>query len=352
VDIEVTIYRGTESRFFGDYELAPILRRAALRHFGEVARRGQIELHLEKSVDEHAFPGPPQVRNITKKFARCSLRLIQDGRAVNEDRLPIVDLLGPVLADELRGLQPEETSWAFALRPRQLAVIPLGSQFTMQLPADERPAPEAQGAVEVDPGEPRHRPFTLTPLAGAEAELVQPELLGLDPEELGKINVLVPARIHDQLLHDTPLSNRMEEGGFLLGRVTKAADEVHLVEITHVTRAHRTGAGAVHFTFTGNSFLAAVQLIEERGRNEQLVGWYHTHLLSDGVDMGLSTVDVDLHLATFQRPWQVAALINVQHEGRVLRFYGRDQNALREYDQWISDDSGKYRPAGRALGGG
>ena len=39
--------------------------------------------------------------------------------------------------------------------------------------------------------------------------------------------------------------------------------------------------------------------------------------------MGLSSIDVDLHMATFQRPWQVAALINLRRRSRLLRFYGR-----------------------------
>jgi proteasome lid subunit RPN8/RPN11 len=159
------------------------------------------------------------------------------------------------------------------------------------------------------------------------------------------------AEIHGQFLWDMPLASRMEEGGFLLGRVTKASDEAHIVEITHVTPAHRSGAGIIHFTFTGESFLAVARLIEERGQSEDLVGWYHTHLFGVDFSMGLSPIDIDLHLATFQRPWQVAALINIQNGGRILRFYGRDEQKLREYDQWISDDSGRYRPASPALGG-
>jgi hypothetical protein len=67
--------------------------------------------------------------------------------------------------------------------------------------------------------------------------------------------------------------------------------------------------------------------------------------------MGLSSIDVNLHLATFQRSWQVAALINIRPDQRMLRFYGRGENNLQEYGQWISDDSGKYRRVPPALGG-
>lgn len=352
MDIDLELYQGEEQQYFGEYELDPVLRKAALLHFGDLAKRGQIQLLLEEPGDSDPYPGPPEVHNLTSHLGNCSLRVIQDGETVGEDRLRIVDLLGPILADELHELDPDVARWGFRLRQRRWsALVIVREKLAAQLAGDERPAPEIRGSVEVDPDERRHRPFTLTPMAGADAELVKPEDLGLDPESLGRLNVLMSAEIHDQLLRRMPLTSRMEEGGFLLGRVTKAGDQAHLVEITHVTPAHRSGAGLVHFTFTGESFLAAAQLIEERGQAEDLVGWYHTHLLGVAFNMGLSSIDIDLHLATFQRPWQIAALINIRHGGRVLRFYGRDEEGLREYNQWISDDSGKYRPAGRALGG-
>jgi proteasome lid subunit RPN8/RPN11 len=351
VDIDLELYRGQDQQFFGEYQFANVLRKAAVRHFGEQARRGQIHLTLEEPADPSPYPGPPEVRNLAGTLGHCSLRIIQDGETVREDQLRVTQLLGPILAAELREMEPRETHWGFRLRKRRLLTLVLTrDNVAGQLHGDERPAPESPGSVEVDLGERRHRPFTLTPIAGAEAERVKPEDLGLDPEHLGRLNVLMPAKIHDQFVSGMPLSSRMEEGGFMLGRVTKADDEAHLVEITHVTPAHRSGAGLVHFTFTGESFLAVAQLIEERGRGEELVGWYHTHVIGVDVKMGLSSIDVDLHMATFQRPWQVAALINVRQAGRILRFYGRDEHGIREYDQWISDDSGKYRAAGRALG--
>ncbi|MDG6101419.1 hypothetical protein Daura_39855 [Dactylosporangium aurantiacum] len=351
MDIDLTIYQGEDQFHFGEFALSPVLRHAALLCFGDRARRGQIEFQLEESEDDRPWTGPPQVRNLTDRFARCSIRLLNDGETLAVERMRVVDLFGPVLAPELAQLQPEETHWAFRLRKRRVAtLLQVAEVLAERLLSNERPAPEAEGSVDVDPGERRHRPFTLTPMAATDAELVQPSTLGLDPERLGRLNILMSKDIHDEFLRRMPLSNRMEEGGFLLGRISKAADDVHLVQITHITPAHRSGAGVIHFTFTGDSFLAAAQLIEDRGEDEQLVGWYHTHLFGLDFSMGLSSIDVDLHLATFQRPWQVAALINIRRRDRVLRFYGRDEKTLREYDQWISDDRTSYRPAPRPMG--
>jgi proteasome lid subunit RPN8/RPN11 len=351
MDVDLELYRGEDRQFFGEYEFAPVLRKAAVLRFGDLAKRGKIELLLEEGLDSEPYPGPPEVRNLAITYGRCSLRVIRNGETVGEDSLRIVDLIGPVLARELLALRPEEAYWGFRLRKRGLALVVLGGQLARQLVGEERPTPNVKGSIEVDPDAARHRPFTLTPIAAADAETVEPSELGLDPERLGRLNILMSAEIHDQLVRTMPLANRMEEGGFLLGRVNRAG-EAYLVEVTHVTPAHRSGAGAVHLTFTGDSFLAAAQLIEERGREEDLVGWYHTHLLGVGTRMGLSSIDVRLHLATFHRPWQVAALINLRTEGRLLRFFGRDGEGLREYDQWISDDSGKYRPAAPPVGGG
>jgi proteasome lid subunit RPN8/RPN11 len=355
MDIDLELFQGADQRYYGEYELDDVLRKAAVRHFGDLARHDLIHLTLDEPADPQPYPGPPEVRNLATRLGYCRLQVTRDGQAVREERLRIVELLGPVLAQELSKLEPGEAQWGFVLRRRRLLALVLADNLVEniagRLTSLERPVPEVKGSVEVDLGEPRHRPFTLTPMASADAEVVRPEDLGLDPASLDKLNILMSADIYDQFLHRMPLESRMEEGGFLLGRVTKAGDQAHLVEITHVTPAHRSGAGMVHFTFTGESFLAVAQLLEERGQQEELVGWYHTHLFSIGFSMGLSSIDVDLHLATFQRPWQVAALINMRRRGRVLRFYGRGEEGLQEYKQWVCDDSGRYRPADHAMGG-
>lgn len=377
MDIDLELYRGAGQEYYGEYELDHVLRKAARQHFGDLPDGSQIQFVLQKPRDPEPYVGPPEVHNIAR-FGYCRLQLLRDGETVRDEELRIAELLGPVLAPELLDMEPDEARWSFIVRRRQTLAFVLTAdvdalagqligrlrdRLADQFDADERPAPEIEGAVDVDLSERRHQPFTLTPMATTEAELVNPADLGMDPHRLRRINILMPTEIHDQMLRTMELSDRIEEGGFLLGRVRRAAREdgdAHLVEVTHVTPAHRSGAGRVHFTFTGESFLAVARLIEERGEAEELVGWYHTHLPSVGTALGLSSIDVDLHLATFQRPWQVAALINLRSRSRLLRFYGRGDTRveregggadLAEYEQWISDDSGRYRPAGHVVGG-
>ncbi len=44
--------------------------------------------------------------------------------------------------------------------------------------------------------------------------------------------------------------------------------------------------------------------------------------------MGLSSIDVRLHFTTFRIPWQLAGLVNLEAERRVLRFYVRDHDNM------------------------
>lgn len=359
MSIRLELFRGTEQDYVGEVDFAKVLRRAARRQWGELDRKARIHIDLEEPADPEPYPGPPEVRNVSDAYGHCRLRLVHDGETLRDERLRITDLLGPVLAEELHTMALDEAHWGFRLRQRRVLTVLVAGELVQRLTGEERPVPEVRGAVEIDLGERRHHPFKVTPIAGADVDEVEPAALGLDPDELTRLNILMPADIHRRFHREMRLSARMEEGGFLLGRVTKADEEIHFVEVTHITPAHQSGAGMAHFTFTGDSFMAVAQLIAERGGEEELVGWYHTH--PSGVDkqMGLSSIDVDLHLSTFQRPWQVAALINLRRDGRrLLRFYGRSGpgaehsgKELEEYHQWIADDSGRYRRAAPELGG-
>ena len=71
-----------------------------------------------------------------------------------------------------------------------------------------------------------------------------------------------------------------------------------------------------------------------------------------GIDTGLSMIDIETHFATFRRAGQVAGLINLFDRRRVLRFFGKVEDEMRECPLWIGDERGRYRVAGTSLGGG
>ena len=138
------------------------------------------------------------------------------------------------------------------------------------------------------------------------------------------------------LIKTYAFSDEIEEGGFLAGTVYRDADRPggYLVHVTAVLPAERTGASMINFTFTGESFLRVSQQLEKRGKDEKLLGWYHTHLFAATSRLGLSSVDVELHRSTFRRPWQVAGLVNIADGHRVLRFYHGEGKQMTLVPYW------------------
>jgi proteasome lid subunit RPN8/RPN11 len=160
----------------------------------------------------------------------------------------------------------------------------------------------------------------------------------------GPVGVVLSASAFERL-HGSGFSAQVEEGGFLIGhRFRDAADaQRDVVHVTDVIPAESTGASLLHFTFTGESFLLLSNLLASRARDEQILGWYHTHLFAATDAFGLSSIDLRLHASTFRRPWQLAALVNLGHDRQVLRIYrteGGDGNgdetmSLQPY--WVAD---------------
>lgn len=221
--------------------------------------------------------------------------------------------------------------------------------------AEVRPTPDVAGAIDVDLRyPPRNLPFTIHRVQAPRGKVVDIAEFDIDPDQLGSVTVMVTHEVHELMTKWLPLSEHLEDGGFLLGRIHPVADhpERRFTEITHVTPATNAGASAVHFTFTADSFREVNQILDKRDRGEELVGWYHTHLCSSGrgigADTGLSDVDVDTHLATFRRSGQVAGLISLSGDLRALRFYSRTGSEIEQCMLWIGDEGGRYHPRGES----
>jgi proteasome lid subunit RPN8/RPN11 len=168
-------------------------------------------------------------------------------------------------------------------------------------------------------------PVSLIKLDGADTSLLRG-----GPGERPPAVVLNPLAY--QALAEHSFSPQIEEGGFLIGHrhVIPGHLERDVLEVTVAVPAQCPDASPSRLTFPGESFLRLSNLLARRGRRELLLGWYHTHLFRASPDLGLSDVDVRFHQAVFQRPWQIAALVNLHASGRVLRIYQRTGDALVE----------------------
>jgi hypothetical protein len=351
---EIELYKGLRRAYFGSLSIAMLLTEALRDEIGStrielatvgLVLRTKVLLHFSDPADIHSLTRVRPVQELDDTLGWLTVQFKAGGLVVHEGKYGMGELMGKALGRTLRRIDPGEQDWAFAFRNLDAT----GS--------DLRLAPDVEGAVDVDlRKEARPLPFSIQQVETPAPEGIDVAALGINPDALGPVSVLVTKAVHDLMLDLLPLSERIEEGGFLLGRI-RPADGVpgtHVTHVTHVTPAARAGASAVHFTFTPDSFTEVNQLLAERQLGEELVGWYHTHLFpvttDIGTESGLSTIDIETHFATFRRMGQVAGLINLSSRRRVLRFFGRVDDEMRECPLWIGDERGRYRLAGTRLG--
>lgn len=350
---EIELYKGLRLAYFGSLSISMLLTEALRGKAADDAlsqnslagiRRTKILLHFHDPGYLESAGEPQPISELSDSLGWVHVQFKVGGKLIHEGHYGIGELMGAALTETLRRIDPDEREWEFAFRNLDGGV-------------DLRPAPDVVGAVDVDLGvDRRPLPFTIQQVKMPAAEGVALAELGIDLGMLGPVNVLVTGEVCNFMLERLPLSERIEEGGFFLGRIRPAKESSgrQVAQVTHVTPASRAGASAVHFTFTPDSFKDVNQLLNERDQGEELVGWYHTHLFPATADIGtvsgLSTTDINTHLATFRRSGQVAGLINLSGHHRTLRFYSEVSGEMEECPLWIGDERGRYRAAGTELG--
>jgi proteasome lid subunit RPN8/RPN11 len=98
-----------------------------------------------------------------------------------------------------------------------------------------------------------------------------------------------------------------EVGGWLAGRWCKDVDtQVEFVVVEALLPAQQVRSGSTFLTFTHDSQVAMLSVLEERYAKKGVVGWYHTH---PRMGIFLSGYDVWLHNHFFPQPWQVALVV-------------------------------------------
>ncbi len=202
-----------------------------------------------------------------------------------------------------------------------------------------RDTPSIEGLIELEPFAEGERPaFRIRPLPPPAPPLASLASLGAkplddewqEPEGADFVKVLVDEPVHAELSRTRHFSEEVEEGGFLVGNVYEDEDRpgTYITQVTAALQARKTGASLLHFTFTGDSFDHVKQVLERERPGEKILGWYHTHLFPATDEVGLSTIDFRLHFTTFRIPWQLAGLVNIDGDERVLRFYVRRDDTM------------------------
>lgn len=331
MNLQVEIFRSDDYLRYGEVDLLPLLRAFFEPLIGESLGDAQFRLIFLPLDDPDVLPGRPTLVNLRSSHGYVQVYIVRRGRLVYRHPHPVREIIGPQLQKILTQREPAETHWGFGIGGAEMDGIDL-----------IRPVPRVERGMEVRRDARRVRLFELEEVTEPEPPLATLIDLGADipaadPRALtgSAVSVVILEAIQREFVAATTFSTQVEEGGFLAGQVYREASSMsYFVKVTAAIKAERTGASMFNFTFTGESFLRVSEQISARNRGEQLLGWYHTHLFAESGSLGLSSVDVDLHRSVFKRPWQVAALINVTDDSRMLRFYSTDEKTMALTPYW------------------
>lgn len=334
MSVVIEIFRTDDYVPDGDVPFLPFLRDFFRELIGEDTRGVTFDLYFYELGDRTPDRGTPPLVNLRASHGFVRVRIWRDGVLLYQHPHPVREVIAEPLRELLRARDPAVTHWGFGLNGPGLTSIPL-----------TRPVPQVTHELKVTSGTRRPALFTVEEMP--EPELPENGLAGLGAEmpdgeaEAGAasgapVRVAIPGSLVTALVQTLPFSPKIEEGGFLAGKVfrDKNREGGYIDHVTAVIPAERTGASMLNFTFTGESFLRISERIAARGKDETLLGWYHTHLFAATPKSGLSSVDVDLHKSTFRRSWQVAALVNISADGRVLRFYHGSGGQMERVPYW------------------
>ncbi|MFI0980886.1 JAB N-terminal domain-containing protein [Streptomyces sp. NPDC021093] len=332
-DIEVELFRTDDYVRAGRLPLLPLLRRVLEPVVGQSLEGTTIELAFLPLTDRASVRGKPSVVNLRGSHGYVQVRIVRRDTVLYRHPHAVRELVGVPLQEILGERLPDETHWGFGLRGPGLEKSPL-----------VRPRPPTDKTMEITVGGPRRRLFGMEEVPEPDPPLITLEELGVagpHPRTAAEpVSVVLHPRVHRALSDTRPFSREVEEGGFLAGHVHRNGThpDGHVVEVTDALPAERTGASLLHFTFTGESYLRIGESLAARDDGECLVGWYHTHLFPASDRFGLSSADVDLHTTTFHRPWQVAALVNIDRTSRVVRLYRRDgTDRMTKAPYWVRE---------------
>lgn len=326
--IEVDLYRSDDYVRSDRIALAPLLRTIFEPLLGVSLAGARIHLAFLPVPEVIRLEGEPVVVNLRGSHGYVHVRITRDGAVLYQHPHSVREIVARPLQRLLATREPQERHWGFGI---------VGSG--VDLGALVRPAPAVEMSVDVQRSRPRM--FHVEEIAEPEPPAATLADLGLPGpfDADGAVTPVLTPDTHEALAAGMDFSDEVEEGGFLAGHVYTDAERPgrYLVLVTAVIRAERTGASLLHFTFTGESFTRVGDAIARRGRDEELLGWYHSHLFPATDEIGLSSIDVDLHLDTFRRPWQVAGLVNITGSARLLRFYAGDDDGLAQVAYGVSE---------------
>lgn len=360
-DYKIELYRGVECKFFGTMPFLPIVKESLEQLLGHSLLLKSIQIIILQIPEEPLLIESPIVENLVPDFSYTYVSVYQGNFLIYRHPHRLYDVLTRNLQTKLRNQYPEEKWWGFRVDVPgmpQISAFSLNSTAStfrltpIHSPEDKprfqiRRLPEEEptiktladfGVISGQSASQIHEPGIET------SKNIHPVLVELPREQANgnkaPVKIVFNRALYQDLCHQRSLSQKVEEGGFLIGNVYRDGDDqnTYLVEVSNALTAQHTGASFLHLTFTGDSFVEVKRRLHQSHPEERLLGWYHTHLFPATSIFGLSSIDVELHFSTFTIPWQLAGLINLDGNQRTLRFYGRQGNKMVLCPYWVIDE--------------
>ncbi len=374
-DYKIQLYRGPDRKFFGTKPFMPILRESLEKLLGRSLLLKSIKIVIHQVPEEPLPMEPPIVENLVPAFGYTYVQVYEGEFLIYQHPHRFYDIVTKTLREKLKNQHPEETWWGFRVDVPgmpEISALKLNSELSSVYAI-----PQVKGKAEIYPYAPGEKPrFKIRRLADEEPPVKTLADFGLlssstssevieefDEKNISKakldkdllreqesresaafeeitnpqitesqqtvektpVKIVLSRSLYQDLCHQRPLSQKVEEGGFLIGKVFRDGDDrdTYLLEISNALKAKHTGASFLHLTFPGDSFVEVKRTLHQNHQGDLLLGWYHTHLFPATPNFGLSSIDDELHFSTFTKPWQVAGLINLDGNKRTLRFYVR-----------------------------
>lgn len=175
--------------------------------------------------------------------------------------------------------------------------------------------------------------------------------------ELGE--AFVPHDLLEEVMSLTSQAGGNETGGILIGHLHRdAASSSIFVETTAQISARHTKSTSAKLTFTSDTWTDVRATLALRRRDEQIVGWWHSHPARDWcrecppvrqrecpLAKGfLSTDDRALHRTIFPRAFSLALLVTDALTGMSTALFGWQSGLLSPRGFHILDAPTDYRP--------
>jgi len=162
------------------------------------------------------------------------------------------------------------------------------------------------------------------PLEESQLDSFRDRATARDEQTEGDVPVFFAQTVIDEACALATEAGKSETGGVLVGRLHHDAAKPELfIEVVAQIPAKYAEATGTSFEFTPETWAAADAAIELRGRNELIIGWWHSHPRFCNPECPeerrkacplatsfFSAEDVHLHHVCFPQPYQVALLIS------------------------------------------